>query len=204
MTSLASEGPGSSVEVSSADSKQPESTPKPEPTVYRYVPEGSGGTYTFADGDIQYIGTTVYCKLDNNRCFFAHINADCIDRRGRWTRQINSEREAVIKQTVKERLDAEQKSSNWGPITDGMRSILVTTCLSFAVGAPKVGDAIIAAVLEWLGIEEIRQINRSQAFVVDHLQGQATFFDIEAPTSEWFMQVEMENNAWAFVVEEEE
>ncbi|KAK3677164.1 hypothetical protein LTR78_002702 [Recurvomyces mirabilis] len=88
MASLTAAGPGSSDDTSEADWKHAESTPKPEPTVYRYIAEGSGGTYTFADGDIQYIGTR------------------------RWSRQINSEQEAVIKQIIKAKLDAEQESSN--------------------------------------------------------------------------------------------
>lgn len=52
-------------------------------TAYRHVDEGHGNTYTFGDSNsITHIGTTgliicvgAYLPIDDNRCFFAHINA---------------------------------------------------------------------------------------------------------------------------------
>ena len=129
--------------------------PSSEPTVYRYVPVSSGGTYDFTEQTPQYIGTSkcitcvgVYFAIDQSRCLAAHINADTMTKTGDYSRKTNETLAVKIRAEVLRMLDGEQHRPEWGAVTDTMRSSLVLNCRKMRWTLPLVGDAVSAAVQE--------------------------------------------------------
>lgn len=179
-------------------------------TVYRYINSGSGGTYTFSQDTPQHIGTSkcdtcvgVYFAIDDYRCFAAHINADTFTRDRELSRQTNGSTSTKIRDEVTCRLDEEQQESQWGPVSDRMRTTLVMVCPRMAWTIPMVGDAVSEAVQHWLGISDPQRPNPVGGFVTQHPGVDAVFFEIEAPTSSWYKRDEKENRAWEFCFRDE-
>lgn len=159
------------------------------PTPYRYVSQGSGGTYKFTPDTLQHIGTSkcitcvgVYFAIDDKRCFMAHMNADTITQDGKPSRRTNQRLSAKIRDQMTDRLNAEQQKSGWGPVTERMRSSLVMVCPDMEWKWPMVGDAVSTAVQEWLGVREPQRPFKSGGFIIRHPGGPVKVLEMEAST----------------------
>ncbi|KAI6795596.1 hypothetical protein KC363_g4133 [Hortaea werneckii] len=169
--------------------------------------QGSGGTYTFTDSSVRYIGTSgcltcvgMYFVIDDNRCFAAHVNADTVTKAGGWSRKTSANTRDKIKAEVKQRLDHEQTKSEWGPVTQTMRESLVMVCSRFEETSSLVGDAVAAAVQEWLGIEEMKIPHRKESFIIRHPNGDLCLFEEQPSNRRWFMVDEAANSDWGILV----
>ncbi|KAI6821755.1 hypothetical protein KC332_g6776 [Hortaea werneckii] len=171
---------------------------------------GSGGTYTFTADSVQYIGTSgcmtcvgIYFVIDDHRCFAAHINADTTTRSGGWSRTTSANTRDKIKAEVKRRLDNEQAKSKWGPVTQIMRKSLVMVCSRCVEAFPLVGDAVAAAVQEWLGIEETIAPRGKEGFIVRHPNEDLCRFADQPSNRQWLMMDEAANSDWGILVRDD-
>ncbi|KAK4542356.1 hypothetical protein LTR36_006812 [Oleoguttula mirabilis] len=179
------------------------------PLIYRYIPEGSGGTYTFTKDSAFYIGTSkcetcvgVYFAIDDKRCFTAHINVDTTTKAGHSFRDINNSTATAIRNEVVRRLNAEQTSSQWGSVSDRMRNSLVMVCRILSSGwHDMVGKAVSDAVQQWLQITDPRPPRTCGGFIVRHPDGEAQFFDIEASNRFWHKRDEVKTRAWGMLLQ---
>ncbi|KAI7552135.1 hypothetical protein KC331_g2093 [Hortaea werneckii] len=169
--------------------------------------QGSGGTYTFTDNSVQHIGTSgcltcvgIYFIIDDRRCFAAHVNADTVTKSGGWARGTSANTRDKIKVEVKQRLDTEQAQSEWGPVSQTMRESLVMVCSRCEEALPLVGDAVAAAVQEWLGIEEMIAPHRKENFIIRHPNQDLFLFDEQPSNRQWFMLHEAANSDWGILV----
>ncbi|KAI7209443.1 LigB subunit of an aromatic-ring-opening dioxygenase LigAB [Hortaea werneckii] len=177
-----------------------------QPQVYRHIAQGSGGTYTFTDNNVQHIGTSgcltcvgIYFVIDDHRCFAAHVNADTVTKSGGWSRKINGNTRDKIKAEVKQRLDNEQTKSEWGPVSQTMRESLIMVCSRCEETLPLVGDAVAAAVQEWLGMEERIVPRRKESFIVRHPNENLCLFDEQPSNRRWFRLDEAANSDWGIL-----
>lgn len=172
--------------------------------------QGSGGTYTFTDDNAQYIGTSgcltcvgIYFVIDDRRCFAAHVNADTVTKSGGWSRTTSANTRDKIKAEVKQRLNNEQAKSEWGPVSQTMRDSLIMVCSRCEETWPLVGDAVAAAVQEWLGIEEMISPHRMESFIVRHPNGDLRLFDEEPSNRRWLMLDEAADSDWGILVRDD-
>ncbi|RMY06003.1 hypothetical protein D0867_09840 [Hortaea werneckii] len=180
------------------------------PQVYRHIAQGSGGTYTFTGNNVQHIGTSdcltcvgIYFIIDDDRCFAAHVNADTTTKSGGWSRKTNGNTGDKIKAEVKRRLNNEQMKSEWGPVSRTMRESVVMVCSRCEETWPLVGDAVAAAVQEWLGIEEMSAPHRKESFTVRHPNEELCLFDEQPSNRRWFMLDEAANSDWGILVRDD-
>lgn len=179
------------------------------PTVYRHIPEGNGGTYTFTSVTPAYIGTSkcktcvgVYFAIDDTRCFFAHINVDLTKKFGSNTYETNWATAAKIREAISRRLHEEQQRSQWGPVSDRMRNSLVMVCLEPAVKwRSQVGEAVSRAVWEWLQFTIPQLPRRCGAFIVQRPSGKPEYFDLEPSNTVWHKQDEPEQKGWGMLID---
>lgn len=117
---------------------------------FRDVGQGKGGTYTFKDAvpahasaaeqrqSIQHIGPRgcrsyvgVYFKVDDNRCFCAHINPYLYineDKHSNREWVVTSEEGERVKQAVLKRLKQEAGEQGWSPQNPDIRKTIVVVC----------------------------------------------------------------------------
>ncbi|GAB1737215.1 hypothetical protein NU219Hw_g1146t1 [Hortaea werneckii] len=181
-----------------------------QPQVYRHITQGSGGTYTFTSNSVQHIGTSgcltcvgIYFVIDDHRCFAAHINADTTTKSGDWSRRTSANTRDKIKAEVKQRLENERIKSEWGPVTQRMRGSLIMVCSRCEETWPLVGDAVAAAVQEWLGIEEMIAPRQKESFIVRHPNEDLCLFDEQPSNRRWFMLDEAAKSDWGILVRDD-
>ncbi|KAI7264135.1 hypothetical protein KC345_g8943 [Hortaea werneckii] len=172
--------------------------------------QGSGGTYTFTDSSVQYIGTSgcltcvgIYFVIDDHRCFAAHVNADTVTKAGGWSRKTSPNTRDKVKAEVKKRLDNEQAKSIWGPVSQIMRESLVMVCSRFEKTSSLVGDAVAAAVREWLGIEEMIVPHRKESLIIRHPNEDLCLFEEQPSNRRWLMVDEAGNSDWGILAWDE-
>ncbi|KAK5126486.1 hypothetical protein LTR85_010722 [Meristemomyces frigidus] len=176
-----------------------------DPIAYRYIPEGSGGTYTFTQETTPYIGTSkcqtcvgVYFAIDDKICFAAHINVDTTGRDGHTQYIVNNKTAAKIKNEIVSRLKQEQQTSQWGPVSDKMRTSLIMVCPKLEMGfSDMVGSAVSNGLQEWLQVASLQRPRAAGGFVIQHPAGVIHTFAIEASSLSWQKQEEAENRAWS-------
>lgn len=138
----------------------------------------------FIGTDKCYTCLGVYFAIDKHRCFFAHINIEPIPTdevkvpsldRTVDDYAIGLAAKRSIVWWVKKNLNDEAWSEDWGPITQLMKESLVVACPSSnSAGKTFVGDAALAGVKEFLGIDDYDpQPMRTEGFVVKHIGGEA-------------------------------
>lgn len=168
-----------------------------DPTRYRFIGTGKGGTFRFKDASydssnhetLRFIGTDncetcvgCYWAINDGACFVAHTNA--------WIETDDGGREWVpdfadvarLKYDVKARLDAENLRAEWNGPTDRMRQSLVLVCPhARQVNSPdteikNVGWYVVDAIREWLKAPGPQPDPRYQGFVVEHPGGMVKYF----------------------------
>lgn len=175
----------SAQELSSKPKRRRKTTRRTPARKFRHITEGAGGTYTI-DPEMPFIGTSgcytclgVYFAIDDNRCFFAHINIE--PQPSDWSRVPETERsleDYVVKTAaersiiwwVKKNLNEEAWKADWGPVTGLIRNSLVLICpKSGYSNKTLVGDAALSGVKEFLGIDDEKvQPDRNEGVIITH------------------------------------
>lgn len=187
---------------------------KQRPQPFRHLRDGSGGTYDFTDTTLQHIGTDccrscvgVYFAVDEHRCFAAHIWTWIKAEEGRTGGlQIADEQTyGKLRQEVARRLDEESVRAQWGPVTEEMRRSLVIVCRQLAPDGDVqrdtvVGNCVVAAVKEWLGIPKARRIRARPygGFVVKRPEANVEYCQLISDAGRWRAVDEPPNVRWYF------
>ncbi|CAK3955695.1 Hypothetical predicted protein [Lecanosticta acicola] len=160
-------------------------------TYYIDVPEGAGNTYDFNNippalpQNTQHILTSgchtcvgVYFKIDNERCFCAHINAMFAPGKVRFVK--TQEDADKIKRIVRGKLERESSASNWTAAEvrqrAGFPDTVVLVCPMLYSNDERwkqTGYYVVEAIKEFLELDADFPVDsESQGFLVHHASGQ--------------------------------